>query len=128
MKRSALVLLTFFAITLVGLSPMWAQTPPATAPSASSAAATQELQRFLATLSADQKQAPAHKDQEPAAAAALNACTSNTDCATGQLCCNVCGADLGDGRPCKACVNPIRGNRCPLVVSSPSRPSASFIP
>src|SRR5690349_15348628 len=103
MTRSALVLLTFFTITLLGLSPLGAQTP-ATAPSASSPAATQELQRFLATLAADQKQAPAHKDQEPAAATQLNACTSNTDCATGQLCCDVCGADLGDGRPCRACV------------------------
>ncbi len=134
MKRSALVLLAVFALAVVRFAPLQAQTVPATASTASSAAATQELQRFLATLSAEQKQkqtqTQAQKDQAPAAAAgtALVACTTNSDCPTGQLCCPSCGADPGDGTGCRACMSPMPlHGRCPIIVSSPSRP-ASFKP
>jgi hypothetical protein len=84
------------------------------------------MQRFLATLSAEQKQTSSQKDQAPAAGTALVACTTNSDCPTGQLCCPSCGADPGDGTSCRACMSPMPlHGRCPIIVSSPSRP-ASF--
>ncbi len=122
MKRSALVLLVFFAVVCV--SPLQAQaqtqpqtqaqTQPAAAAGAMSAAATTpELEQFLATLVA-----------ESGGSLAANVCNTNSDCPAGKLCCTSCGLD---GEGCKACLTPIRG-RCPMIVRSPSRPPASFVP
>ncbi len=124
MKRSALVLLVFFAFAVVCFSPLQAQaqtqqqaqaqTQSAAAAGATSAVATTpELEQFLATLA-----------QESGGSLAANVCNTNTDCPAGKLCCTSCGLD---GEGCKACMTPIRG-RCPMIVRAPSRPSASFVP
>jgi len=44
----------------------------------------------------------------------MTGCGNGPACPTGQLCCNMCGADIGDPNSCLQCVTPIRG-RCPLV-------------
>ncbi len=124
MKRSALVLLVCFAFAVVCVSPLQAQaqtqpqvqaqTQPAAAVDAMSmAATTPELDQFLATLAA-----------ESGGSLAATVCNTNSDCPAGKLCCTSCGLD---GEGCKACLTPIRG-RCPMIVRSPSRPPASFVP
>jgi len=101
MKKPVLVLLALLA--LLPFAQAMAQTPAATAPPADSTA------QFLATLSA----VPASTDLVPAPSF-MASCTTSAQCATGQLCCNVCGTPPEGGGTCRACVTPIRG-RCPLV-------------
>jgi hypothetical protein len=104
MKKPVLFLLALLA--LISFAPLMAQTPPVSAAPAPDAA------QFLATLSDGQTQAPS--DLVPAPSF-MTACTLNSQCPTGQLCCNVCGNPPDGGGSCKACVTPVRG-RCPLVV------------
>jgi hypothetical protein len=103
MRKPVFALLALLA--LVPFARSMAQTPPAAAP------ATGATAQFLATLSA--APAPAPTDLTPAPSF-LASCTSSAQCATGQLCCNVCGTPPEGGGTCRACVTPIRG-RCPLV-------------
>lgn len=115
MKKHVLVLLTLLAlissVQLMAQEP--AQVPPA-APSPAKGAAAQApvVAQFLETLSCEQPEAPS--DLVPAPSF-LTGCTSNDDCPTGQLCCNLCGAFPDDGIGCMGCVEPVR-KRCPLVV------------
>jgi hypothetical protein len=112
MKMPVLVLLAILA--LIPFAQSMAQTPPAEVPLANPAAAPapDAAAQFLATLSGGQTQNP--NDLVPAPSF-MTGCTSNAQCPTGQLCCNVCGASPAVGGSCMACVAPIRG-RCPLVV------------
>ncbi|HEX3552068.1 MAG TPA: hypothetical protein VIA62_02435 [Thermoanaerobaculia bacterium] len=111
MKKPVLVLLALLA--LLPFAQLLAQTPPVAVPAANSAAApAPDTAQFLATLSPGQTQAPT--DLVPAPSF-MTGCTSSSQCATGQLCCNVCGNPPVDGGTCRACVTPVRG-RCPLVV------------
>lgn len=104
MKKPALILAAL--LVLVPFAQLMAQTPPVAMPPAPDTA------QFLATLSGGQAQAPS--DLVPAPLFKTG-CTVNSDCPTGQLCCNVCGNPPDDGGSCKACVTPFRGG-CPRVV------------
>ena len=104
MKKPLLVLLALLA--LPPFAQAMAQTPPA-APVTDAATA-----QFLATLAVGQTQAPG--DLAPAPTF-MTGCGNGPACPTGQLCCNMCGADIGDPNSCLRCVTPTRG-RCPLVV------------
>jgi hypothetical protein len=111
MKKPALVLLALLSVLPFAQS--MAQTLPVAVPAANPAAAPAlDAAQFLATLSGGQTQTP--NDLVPAPSF-LAGCTSNAQCPTGQLCCNVCGAQPLSGGTCRACVMPIRG-RCPLPV------------
>ena len=113
MKKLVLVLLA--VLSLVSFAQSMAQTPPVAVPAANPAAAPapDAAAQFLATLSDTQAQPPADRAPAPLF---LAGCTSNAQCPTGQLCCNVCGNPPdGDTSTCRACVKPLRG-RCPLVV------------
>ncbi len=102
MKKPVFLLLALLA--LVPLAQAMAQTP---APATDAATA-----QFLATLASGQTQAPAGLTPAPLF---MTGCGNGPACLTGQLCCNVCGADPGgDPNNCLRCVTPIRG-RCPLV-------------
>jgi hypothetical protein len=105
MKKPVLVLLALFV--LIPFAQAMAQTPaPAPAPDAATA-------QFLATLAGGQPQAPSDLTPAPLF---KSGCGTGPSCPTGQLCCNVCGADPGgDPSSCLRCVTPVRG-RCPLVV------------
>jgi len=122
MKKHVLVLLALLALIpfaqLMAQAP--AQTPPVAQAPAKGAAApaprvapAPDLAPFLATPSCDQTEAPS--DLVPAPLFLIG-CTSSSECPTGQLCCNICGA-LPDDDPssCMRCVEPVR-KRCPLVV------------
>jgi hypothetical protein len=102
MKKPVLVLLALLA--LVPFAQAMAQTPAAPVTDAATA-------QFLATLAGGQTQAPG--DLAPAPTF-MTGCGNGPACPTGQLCCNMCGADIGDPNSCLQCVTPIRG-RCPLV-------------
>jgi hypothetical protein len=111
MKKPALVLLALLSV--LPLAQSMAQTLPVAVPAASpTAVPAPDASQFLATLSDGQAQTS--NDLVPAPSF-LAGCTSNAQCATGQLCCNVCGAQPLSGGTCRACVMPVRG-RCPLVV------------
>jgi len=111
MKKPVLVLLALLA--LIPFAQLMAETPPVAVPPANCAAApAPDASQFLATLSGGQAQAP--NDLVPAPSF-MTGCTDNSQCPTGQLCCNVCGNPPDDGGSCKACVTPVRG-RCPIVV------------
>ena len=103
MKKLVLVLLTLFA--LAPFARAMAQTPVAPVTDAATA-------QFLATLASPQVQAPA--DLTPTPLFTQTGCGTGPACPTGQLCCNMCGADIGDPNSCLRCVTPVRG-RCPLV-------------
>jgi hypothetical protein len=111
MKKLILALLALLA--LIPGSPLLAQTPPAALSSATAAtvAPAPDVAQFLATLPGAKPQAPLGSVPAPLFMAS---CTSNAQCPTGQLCCNVCGTPPDDGSSCRACVKPLRG-RCPLV-------------
>jgi hypothetical protein len=102
MKKPVLVLLALLA--LVPFAQAMAQTPAAPVTDAATA-------QFLATLAGGQAQAPS--DLAPAPTF-MTGCGTGPACPTGQLCCNMCGADIGDPNSCLRCVTPTRG-RCPLV-------------
>jgi hypothetical protein len=109
MKRPVLVLLAL--LTLIPFAQSMAQTPVAVPPTNHAAApATEATAQFLATLSGGQTPTP--NDLLPAPSF-MAGCTSNSQCPTGQLCCNSCG-NPPDGGTCRACMTPIRG-RCPLI-------------
>jgi Cys-rich repeat protein len=63
----------------------------------------------LAALASGQSKAPSDLMPAPSLKAA---CTSNSQCPKGQLCCIPCGADLDCGR---TCLNAVNGH-CPLFV------------
>lgn len=105
MKKLALVLLALLA--LAPFAQGLAQTSAAPAPVTDAATA-----QFLATLASPQAQAPA--DLTPTPLFTQTGCGTGPACPTGQLCCNMCGADIGDPNSCLRCVTPVRG-RCPLV-------------
>lgn len=122
MKKHVLVLPALLA--LVPFAQLMAQPPsqtppvapsPAKAPAApvSDVAPAPDLAPLLATPSCDQTEAPS--DLVPAPLSMI-LCTSSSECPTGELCCNICGA-LPDDDPstCMRCVEPVR-KRCPLVV------------
>lgn len=112
MKKSVLVLMTLF--TLLPGAQLMAQAPPvAVTPTNDAAAPPPDVDQFLATLSGDQAQAPS--ELAPASLFRDGNCTSNSQCPTGQLCCNLCGNPPDDGSSCLFCVQPVR-KRCPLVV------------
>jgi hypothetical protein len=48
----------------------------------------------------------------------MSGCNSSYDCPTGQICCYMCGNPPaeGDDSFCRACVTPVKGGGCPLVV------------
>jgi hypothetical protein len=103
MKKTVLIFLALFAL---GLSAqLMAQPAQVSAP-------VPDTAQFLATLSNGQAQAPG--DLMPAPLLRTG-CTSNSDCPTGQLCCNLCGNPPDGGGSCLGCTMPVRG-RCPLVV------------
>jgi hypothetical protein len=109
MKKTVFVL--FALLSLVSFAQATAQTtqtPPMAAPVPSADA------QFLATLSGGQAETPDDLAPSPSFMAG---CTSTSQCATGQLCCYVCGNPPATGfdTTCRACVTPVRG-RCPLVV------------
>ena len=112
MKKPVLVLLALLA--LLAYAQLLAQTPPAAVPPVKSATApAPDVAQFLATLSAGQNQAPA--DLVPAPSF-MTDCGYSGPCATGEICCFLCGnppAD-GDGSSCLGCVTPYKG-RCPQV-------------
>jgi hypothetical protein len=111
MKKPALVLLALLSVLPFAQS--MAQTLPVAAPAAvPTAAPAPDASQFLATLSDGQAQAS--NDLAPAPSF-MASCTSSAQCATGQLCCNVCGNPPLSGGTCRACVTPVRG-RCPLIV------------
>jgi len=103
MKKPILVLLALLA--LVPFAQAMAQTPAAPVTDAATA-------QFLATLAGGQTQAPG--DLTPSPLFVQSGCGTGPACPTGQLCCNMCGADIGDPNSCLRCVTPFRG-RCPLV-------------
>jgi hypothetical protein len=110
MKKSVLALLVLLA--LIPLAQAWAQTSPTAAvPVQPVAAPLPDTAQFLATLSSAQVPAPNDLTPTPSFMAS---CTSNAQCPTGQLCCNVCGTPPDNGGSCRACTTPIRG-RCPLI-------------
>jgi hypothetical protein len=102
MKKPVFVLLALLA--LIPFAQAMAQTPAAPATDAATA-------QFLATLAGGQAQAPSDLTPTPTF---MTGCGNGPACPTGQLCCNMCGADLGDPNSCLQCVTPTRG-RCPLV-------------
>lgn len=104
MKKPVFVLLALLA--LIPFAQAMAQTPAAPATDAATA-------QFLATLSGGQAQAPG--DLTPAPLFTQTGCGTGPACPTGKLCCNMCGADIGDPSSCLRCVTPFKG-RCPLVV------------
>jgi hypothetical protein len=113
MKKPVLVLLAL--LSLIPFAQSMAQTPPVAVPPANPAAASapDAAAQFLATLSGGQTQTP--NDLAPAPSF-MTGCTSNAQCPTAQLCCNVCGyLPAVGGGSCRACVTPIRGH-CPLIV------------
>ena len=112
MKKPVLVLLAL--LSLIPLAQSIAQTQPVAvpAPNPAAAPAPDAAAQFLATLSSGQTQTP--NDLAPAPSF-MTGCTTSAQCATGQLCCNVCGNPPADGGTCRACTTPVRG-RCPLVV------------
>ncbi len=101
MKKSVLVLLALLALA-----------PCAQLMAQPSAAPVPDVEQFLTTLSSGQTPTPG--DTVPSPSFAAN-CTSNSDCPTGQLCCNLCGKPPDEGSSCRYCTTPVRG-RCPLVV------------
>jgi len=103
MKKPVFVLLALLA--LIPFAQAMAQTPAAPATDAATA-------QFLATLAVGQTQAPGDLTPAPTF---MTGCGNGPACPTGQLCCNMCGADIGDPNSCLRCVTPTRG-RCPLVV------------
>jgi hypothetical protein len=104
MKKPVFVLLALLA--LIPFAQAMAQTPAAPATDAATA-------QFLATLAGGQTQAPSGLIPTPLFA--QTGCGNGPACPTGQLCCNMCGADIGDPNSCLSCVTPWR-NRCPPVV------------
>ena len=102
MKKPVFLLLALLA--LVPFAQAMAQTP---APATDAATA-----QFLATLAGGQTQAPA--DLAPAPLF-MTGCGNGPACSAGQICCFMCGADIGDPNNCLQCVTPIRGGRCPIV-------------
>ena len=108
MKKPILVLLALLA--LLPFAQAMAQTQPVVAAANPAATAPQTAAQFLATLST----APAPAQDLTPAPAFLASCTNNSQCPTGQLCCNACGTPPEDGHSCLACLTPIRG-RCPLI-------------
>jgi len=112
MKKHILVLLTVLA--LIPFARLMAQAPPvAQSPAKSSAAPAPDVEGFLATLSRGQTETPSDLVPDPLFNSTI--CTSNSECPTGQLCCNICGAQPFDDTGCMRCVQPVR-KRCPLVV------------
>jgi hypothetical protein len=105
MKKPVLVLLALLA--LVPFAQAMAQTPVAPAPAVDATTA-----QFLSTLAGGQTQAPSDLTPAPLF---MTGCGNGPACPTGQLCCNMCGADLGDPNSCLRCVTPTRKG-CPLVV------------
>jgi hypothetical protein len=114
MKKPVLILLAL--LTLIPFAQSMAQTPPVAVPPANLAAtsAPDAAVQFLATLPGGQTQTP--NDLTPAPSF-MTGCTSNAQCPTGQLCCNVCGflPAKGSSLNCVACVTPVNGH-CPRVV------------
>ena len=112
MKKPVLVLLALLA--LIPFAQSMAQTQPVAVPAANPAAApaSDAAAQFLATLAGGQTQTPNDLAPTPSF---MTSCTSSSQCATGQLCCNVCGNPPAVSSTCMACVTPVRG-RCPLVV------------
>jgi hypothetical protein len=108
MKKPVLVLLALLAV--LPFAQVMAQTP--VVPAAPTAAPALDASQFLATLADGQTQTS--NDLAPAPSF-MAGCTSSAQCPTGQLCCNVCGAQPLSAGTCMACVTPFRG-RCPLVV------------
>lgn len=119
MKKHVLVLLALLA--LIPFAQLMAQPPsqtPPVAPSPAKAAAAPvpnvapepDLAPLLSTPSCE-----APSDLAPVPLSMI-LCTSSSECPTGELCCNICGA-LPDDDPstCMRCVEPVR-KRCPLVV------------
>jgi len=107
MKKPVLVLLVLLSVLSFAQAAVPGSNPAATP-------APETTAQFLATLSGGQIQSPNELTPAPSFMAG---CTSNSECATGELCCYVCGnppAD-GDDGSCRACVTPIRG-RCPMVI------------
>lgn len=102
MKKPVFVLLALLA--LIPFAQAMAQTPAAPATDAATA-------QFLATLAGGQTQAPSDLTPTPTF---MTGCGNGPACPTGQLCCFMCGADIGDPNSCLQCVTPIKG-RCPLV-------------
>src|SRR3954467_8513542 len=110
MKKPTLVLLALLA--LLPCAQLMAQTPAAAEPASNSVVPSPDTARFLATLAGGQAQAPS--DLVPAPLFMAN-CGYNPPCASGQLCCFLCGNPPDDPNLCLRCVTPIKG-RCPLVV------------
>jgi hypothetical protein len=113
MKKSPLILLAL--LSLVPLAPSMAQAPAVAAAPATAATAPvygAATSQFLATLSG-QSQTP--KDQTPRdlapAPSFMTGCTSNDQCAAGQICCNACGTVPEGGTCPRACFT---GRKCPL--------------
>jgi len=103
MKKPVFLLLAL--LTLVPFAQAMAQTPAAPAADAATA-------QFLATLAGGQAQAPS--GLTPAPLFVQSGCGNGPACPTGQLCCNMCGADIGDPNSCLSCVTPWH-NHCPPV-------------
>lgn len=115
MKKHALVLSVLLALIppaqLMAQEP--AQAPPAApSPAKGATARAPDVAQPLETLSCEQAETPG--DLVPAPSF-MTGCISSSECPTGQLCCNLCGALPDDGTSCMFCVEPVM-KRCPLVV------------
>lgn len=104
MKKPVLVLLALLA--LVPFAQAMARTPTAPATDAATA-------QFLATLAGGQTQAPS--GLTPAPLFTQTGCGNGPACTGGKICCNMCGADIGDPNSCLQCVTPFRGHLCPPI-------------
>jgi len=110
MKKHVLVLVTLLA--LIPFAQLMAQEPPATpSPAQGLEAPVPDGGQCLATPSDGQAEVPS----DPATTRLFTSCTNNSECQTGELCCNLCGALPDDETSCMFCILPVR-KRCPLVV------------
>jgi|GEM_PF-846022 len=111
MKKHVLVLLALLA--LIPFTQLMAQEPPpAQLPAQEMAAPAPDGTQCVATPSDEQAQVPSDLVSDSLSG---TVCSSNSECPTGQLCCNICGALPFDGSSCMRCVQPFM-KRCPLVV------------
>jgi hypothetical protein len=110
MKKSVFVLLAL--LSLLPLAQAIAQTPPVATPAANAVTAPgpdAATAQFLATLSGGGSQTPA--DLAPAPSF-RSGCNFSSDCATGQLCCRLCG-NIPEGGTCPGTC--YTGRKCPIV-------------
>jgi hypothetical protein len=113
MKKHVVVVLALLA--LIASAQLLAQEParaPAAPPPAAAVQSPDQVAPLLESPSCEQPEVPSDL---PSALRLGSSCSSNSDCPSTQLCCNLCGNPPDDGSSCLACVRPVRG-RCPLVV------------